>query len=317
MKTRSQAARFQMSLLLLLVVVAIAVVWVWKPDSVRDIYLTDVRTVVLNGAVILLFLLGVGQIYRALGHYAHEEEQVAAFIAHREDGVQSEVYFDEAPSSLLGDRFATIKELFDRGVPINHGAISAIMLAEESLFQSFPKFVHNVLILTGVFGTVSSLIIALLGASDVLQDALPGEGMSLMLLGMNTALTTTATAIVCYFFFTYFYQKMTDVQTWLFSRIERAALVHIIPEYAFDSESINHQTEHLIRELRDLSEQLGRDVTGIDRTLSELGEQRKAQLERWDELLAGQAGERERGHDVLAKLDGLRRTLVDGFRLRE
>ena len=128
---------------------------------------------------------------------------------------------------------------------------------------SFPRFVNNVLILTGVFGTVSSLIFALVGATDVLQTAVPGAGMGLLLLGMNTALTTTATAIVCYFFFTYFYHRFTDLQTWVISRLERAVLLYMVPDFTFEAETVNHQTKLLVEDVRELVVEMREGLGGI------------------------------------------------------
>ena len=79
--------------------------------------------------------------------------------------------------------------------------------------------------------------------------------------------------IIIYFFFTYFYQKLTDVQTYLFSQVERSVLMYMIPEFAFDPESINHQTEHLIKDVRglvrELHEKLMRGVRGDTATPGE------------------------------------------------
>jgi len=190
------------------------------------------------------------------------------------------------------------------------------MVAEESLYQSFPRFVNNVLILTGVFGTVTSLIIALVGASDVLQNTLPGEGMGVMLLGMNTALTTTATAIVCYFLFTYFYQKLSDVQTYLFSQLERAVLLHVVPEYVFEPEAVNLQTKQLVNEVRDLVTELRAGVGDVQRHLTLVHEHGESQLEKWSAALRGQGEQNQRIDTLLARLDQLRQVLIEGFRLR-
>ena len=317
MKTKSQRAMTQMSVVLSLSLIAAAVISIWKFDVVKDVFLGDLKPVFLNGVIVLLFFLGIGQLYRGLGHYAHEERAIARFVRLREEGYDNATIFAEPEdSSIIANRYHTIKNLFDRGVPINHSAISAIMVAEESLYQAFPKFVNNVLILTGVFGTVTSLIFALIGASDVLQAVLPGEGMGLMLLGMNTALTTTATAIVCYFFFTYFYQKMTDVQTYLFSQVEKAVLIYLIPDFAFDSEAVNHQTRALIDEVRNLVSEMRTGSREVEHTLARMSEFNVAQLQKWDTSLSGQEDQNSRLEGLLTRLDDVRRVLVEGFRLR-
>jgi len=317
MKTNSQRAITQMSFVLALAVVVAVVISIWKFNVVSNVFLGDLKPIFLNGVIVLLFFLGIGQLYRGLGHYAHEERAIARFVRLREEGYDNAAIFAElTDSSIIANRYHTIKNLFDRGVPINHSAISAIMVAEESLYQAFPKFVNNVLILTGVFGTVTSLIFALIGASDVLQAVLPGEGMGLMLLGMNTALTTTATAIVCYFFFTYFYQKMTDVQTYLFSQVEKAVLIYLIPDFAFDSEAVNHQTRALIEEVRSLVGEMHTGSREVEQTLARMNEYNDAQLQKWDTSLSGQEGQNSRLEGLLTRLDDVRRVLVEGFRLR-
>ena len=186
-------------LIILIVVFGFLIIGsIWQSELVRRIYFIDNKTIILNGIIFLLFFIGVIHLIRSFVHYSFEEKQIQTFISEKELG--NEVLIDTFPAdSIIAKRYSTVKDLYDRQVPIHHGAISSIMIAEESLHQSFPKFVNNVLILTGVFGTIVSLIFALVGASSVLQTALPGEGMGVMLLGMNTALTTTATAIVCYF----------------------------------------------------------------------------------------------------------------------
>jgi hypothetical protein len=317
MKTQSQRALLQMTAVLALAVATAVVVALVKMDVVRAVFLSDWRSITLNGVIVLLFTLGIGRLYQGFLHYAREERQVARFVRLKDEGQASEAVFTERHAeTIIARRYATIRKLFDRGVPINHSAISAITLAEESLYQSFPRFVNSVLILTGVFGTVTSLIVALVGASDIMQAALPGEGMGMMLRGMNTALTTTATAIVCFFFFNYFYQKLTDAQTYLFSQVERAVLLHMIPEFTFEPEAINHQTKHLIQGLERLVQELQQGVSDIGRAMTDLNAHNEIQLGKWERALAGQEHQQAKFEEILSRLDEMRSVLVEGFRLR-
>jgi len=316
MQTRSQRALVQMSFVLVVATVFFLALGLWKLSVVKDIFLGDPKPIILNGVILLLFLLGLGQLYRGLTHYAHEERAIARFTRLRSEGRQSDEIFAEArDSSIIADRYYTIRNLFQRGVPIDHSAISAIMVAQESMYQSFPRFVNNVLILTGVFGTVSSLIFALIGASNVLQTALPDEGMGLMLLGMNTALTTTATAIVCYFFFTYFYQKLTDVQTYLFSQVEQAVLLYVIPDFAFDSESINHETKALIQEVHNMVRVMQGGIGTMERTLVHLNDHNDTQIQKWDSILSRQEDQSRQLESLVSRMEDLRAVLMEGFRL--
>jgi len=317
MRTKGQQILIQMSVVLAIAAVTAGLVAVWKLDVISSLLLGDPKPAILNGIILLLFALGIGQLYRVLLRCTWQEQQINEYVYRREDGETNAVIFEELPrSALIAERYLTIRSLFERGVPIDHGAISAIMVAEESQHQTFPRFVNNVLILTGVFGTVTSLIFALIGASEVLQATVPGEGMGTVLLGMNTALTTTATAIVCYFFFTFFYQRLTDVQTHLFSRIEQAVLIHIVPDFAFESDTVDHQTKLLIEDVRVLVDGLRAGVGGIERVVATLGEQRDTELAQWRALASGHEQQQEAIRAVMERLDRLHETLNEGFRLR-
>jgi len=317
MRSRSLQAITQMSLILGLVVAALVVLAVWRWHEVHDVLLADWKSLALNGVVVVIFAVGVGQLYLAFGHYARQERILLGFRRERGHGRTVAEILDQ-PShrrSLLAGRYQTIRELFERGVPIDHGTISALSQADESSRQSFPRFVNNVLILTGVFGTVSSLIFALIGAGDVLRESVPNEGLGLMLLGMNTALTTTATAIVCYFLFSYFFMKLSDVQTAVLSGVERTVMLEIIPEFQFDSQTTEHQTKLLLNELAQLVMDMRRGVNSAVQTLADLDRDRRGEDGRWDEVLTAQAEQTRRLDGMLAALGDLDHRLVDGFRL--
>jgi len=316
MRSRSLQALFQMSMVLGAVLVAVAAMAFLRWDDLHHLILSDWRSAVLNGVVLLIFAVGTGQLYRAFSHYALEERALQTFERERSHGRTTRELLDEDRGrNLLTDRYNTIRALFDRGVPIDHGTISAIALADESTRQSFPRFVNNVLILTGVFGTVSSLIFALIGASEVLSAAMPGEGLGLMLLGMNTALTTTATAIVCYFLFSYFYQKLTDVQTAVLSHVERTVMLEIVPEFQFETQAVDHQTKLLLNELSQLVMDIRRGVNTAQHALGDLERRNERETGRWDDVLMRQDAQNQRLDGLLQSLNDVDRRLADGFRL--
>jgi hypothetical protein len=305
-----------MSLVLATVAAVVVVVAVWRWEYVSGVFLSDWKSVLLNGLVVVIFALGVMQLYRAFGHYAQQERALLDFEDQRRQGRTTVEILDGASDrTQLHDRYRLVKSLFERGVPIDHGAIAAIAVAEDSTRHAFPRFVNNVLILTGVFGTVSSLIFALIGASDVLRAAVPGEGLGLMLLGMNTALTTTATAIVCFFMFSYFYQRLIVVQTTLASRLERTMLIEVIPEFRFEPEVVEHQTKILLSELSQLVMEIRRGVTGAQHALTDLEARGDRDANRWQAALVGQQEQNQRLDALAAALVDIKQLLREGFRL--
>lgn len=316
MTSRSHRLLTQMGIVAAFAAVASITILALKFESVVNWALEDYRPLLLNGIILILFTLGTWQLFRAVRHYQAQENLIADFIRARQDGLNTDAAFSALPAQgLLADRYHTIRELFQKSGPIDHGAISAIMMAEESMHQSFPRFVNNVLILTGVFGTVSSLILALVGAGDVLQTNSADSGMGLLLLGMNTALTTTATAIVCYFFFTFFFHRLTDLQTWVFSRLERACLLYILPEFTSEPDAVNHQTKLLLEEIRVMVQEM-RQHFGLDDDPIFLSRSHADQPEdHGPALLAALEKQNQALAASQSRLDQLQRTLVDGFRL--
>jgi hypothetical protein len=315
MKTKSKNALIQMLVVLFVFIVFSVLTSIWKTELVTSIYFIDEKTIILNGIIFVLFLMGIIHLIKAFRHYSFEEKQIVAFIRGKE--TEGENFIENISfESIIAKRYFSIKDLYDRQVPIHHGALSSIMAAEESLYQSFPKFVNNVLILTGVFGTIVSLIFALVGATTVLETAVPGEGMGVMLLGMNTALTTTATAIVCFFLFTYFYQRFTDIQTYVFGKIEEAVITYIVPEFSFDSEAINYRTQLLIKELNDLVGELKTGSGFIQDSLAGLNDHNQQYLEKMSALITRHDSQMVKTENVIDKLEKIKDVLVNGFRLK-
>jgi len=316
MAPRSRQILAQMAIVLVAAVIVAVMVFLWKVDAAAAVLFGDPRPLILNGVILILFALGVWQLFKGVKHYARQEAQITEFIERRAEGYPTEQVLAEFDDpSLLRERYTTIKELFEGGGPVDHGAISSIMLAGESLHLSFPRFVNNVLILAGVFGTVSSLIFALVGASDVLQTAVPGSGMGLMLLGMNTALTTTATAIVCYFFFTYFFHRFTDLQTWVVSRLERAALLYMVPDFTFEPEAVNNQAKLLVEDVRQLVTEMRKGLGGIEGAVARIDESSRGRHEQGAAIIARQETQNTKLDESLAQLAALRSVLIEGFRL--
>jgi len=299
-------------------IAVLLIIGTWNFDFLNRVYFAKQATplgIILNGFIVTLFLLGLLKIITALRHYSFEEEQVDIFL----EGSEADdryVLSILSPDSIIYRRHRKTKNLFDKKVPINHGAIVSAMLAEESLYLSFPKFVNNILILSGVFGTIVSLILALTGAGAVLKASTTGEGMWLIIHGMNTALNTTATAIVCFFFFTYFFHKLTDVQTYVFGKIEKAVMLYIVPEFAFDSETVNYNTQKMIKNLSELAENINERSRIITDAVSSLNEHNAAQAEKTD-LLAKRQGEAlQNSQAMVSMLEKIRETLEAGFRLK-
>jgi len=204
---------------------------------------------IVNGSILLLFLIGIVRLVLLLLRYSREESALARFIKNIQN--KEKLPTDHInKNSLIYNRYLSVVEISKHNVAINHSALASTLVATESSRLSLPRFISNILILTGVFGTIISLSIALLGASDIIDSADGISGMSVVIHGMSTALSTTSTAIICYLFFGYFYMKLTDVQTQLLSGIEQATTLYIMPRFTYQTDNMLHEVGNLVKALR-------------------------------------------------------------------
>ncbi len=240
-----------------------------------NLYLKNQETntgFIVNGSSLGLFIIGLLRLIMLLLRYSREEYALARFIQNMQDDVTLPTE-RISKKSLIYNRYVSVLEISKHNVAVNHSALASVLVATESTRLSLPRFISNILILTGVFGTIISLSIALMGASDIIDSADGISGMSIVIHGMSTALSTTATAIVCYLFFGYFYMKLTDVQTELLSGIEQATTLYIMPRFTYQTDSMLHEVGNLVKALHEAASVMADtqvDFAEAGRNLSEL-----------------------------------------------
>jgi hypothetical protein len=217
--------------------------------------LTDVG-ITINGAILGLLIIGLGNILVNLLRYRREETAIARFVKNVE-ALKPDLMEGLPADSIVARRHTTLQSIQHANGEINHGALAAMLNADEATRFGLIRFINNILILTGVFGTIVSLSIALLGASDLIDsaDASLG-GMGLVIHGMSTALSTTITAIVSYVVFGYFYTRLNDVQTHFLSGIEHLTSVYLLPHYIKSSDDIVHKMSDLIKSVINAADRL-------------------------------------------------------------
>jgi len=279
---------------------------IWKFELINTVYFKDQLTqmgLVINGAIIVLFLLGLLRTIGILFSYMREETALSHFVRNLDKRQDADPVKGVNASSLIARRYESMRRLHEARTPINQNALAATLVASESTRNGLPRFIHNILILTGVFGTIVSLSMALVGASDVLENAISATGMGMVIHGMSTALSTTITAIVCYVFFGYFYQRMTDAQTNLISGIEQVTTTYLMPRFQVQTDNVLYEFTGLIRSLQGLVDQMHKSQRGFEATQDQLADT----LELY----------RNKVEDLDERLVTIVRQLRAGFRLRD
>ena len=257
--------------------------------------------IIINGAIVALFLVGVGNVCLQLMRYRNEEIAMATFIGNVE--VQKADFLEGLRAdSMIAQRHLALKTIESANGEINHSALAAMLTADEATRFGFIRFVNNILILTGVFGTIVSLSIALLGASDLIDsaDASLG-GMGLVIHGMSTALSTTITAIVSYAIFGYFFTRLNDVQMHCLSGIEHLTAVYLLPRYVRSNDDIVHKLSDLIKSV----------VLATDKLKQTQDTYHDAAVTLQQTIAANQL----QSDRFAAELEEIKRILRDGFRL--
>jgi len=277
----------------------------WQADFLLGLYTENQAGRVgyfINGAIALLFLCGIARVAWLLLRYHGEERAVNIFVHNLRTLVEPPVRgVDE--SAIIAARYATLNEMYERRAVINHSALAATLLAGESGKVSFPRFVNNILILTGVFGTIVSLSIALLGASDMITSTTELGGLGTVIQGMSTALSTTITAILAFLFFGYFYLRLQDVQTSFLARVEHVTATLLLPRF-------QHAPESVINDYSDMLHSVGDLVNRFSVIQDALLDTQK----NVDALLGALHSEIPQGR---AALDEIVQLLRSGFRLRD
>lgn len=266
---------FSRNILLRLVILlaAVSAVLAFNLDFIQQVYFRDQLThtgLIINASIFGLFFLGMLKMIVTLLRYRREEKALATFLDALDE--KRDPTGLVAEKTLINRRFETLRQLNRQGAPINHNALAAMLQANESTRISFPKFINNILILTGVFGTIVSLSIALIGASNLLDVSTGMGDMGLVFHGMSTALSTTITAIVSYFIYGYFYLKLSDALTHLLSGIEQATSIYLLPIYSRDEKGVLRDVSDLIRGLRDVSDGMQSAQISLSAAASELRE---------------------------------------------
>ncbi len=246
---------------------------VWQRPFLYEVYFNhQVGNVglVINGGILLLFLAGLVRLVSLFFRYSREEQMLNRFILNIRQKVEPSQGVDT--HSLIVQRYRTLLDLYNRRTQINHNALAATLMAGESSLNGFPRFVNSVLILTGVFGTIVSLSIALLGASDMISSITEISGLGTVIHGMSTALSTTMTAIVTYLFFGYFYLRLTDTQTYLISRIEDITATVLLPRFQIQQETVVKDFSDVIRAAAALVKKLDASQQKYEETADRLAE---------------------------------------------
>ena len=291
----------------------------WKFDFINAIYFRDQLTptgLIINGSIIGIFILGLLRIIGILFSYSGEEKAMRQFMTNLKEEVDP--IYDISEKRIIAHRYQTMETLHRSNTPINHNALATTLVASESTRNSFPKFINNTLILTGVFGTIVSLSIALIGASDLLASAIDVNGMGLIIHGMSTALSTTITAIVCYIFFGYFYMKLTDVQSNLVSGIEQITATHLMPRFQVQTESVLFEFSGLIRSLQSLMGQMSASQKSFQNLALEMRDS-QSNIENLEGAMdtALRNLYEDKIHPVAKELEDIKHLLKSGFRLTE
>ena len=291
--------------MILLATAAIAL-GIWKYDLINAVYFKDQLTAtgwVINGVILALFLVGLLRTIGILLIYMREEGALTRFVRNVDKRPDLDPLKGVANNTMIARRYATMRRLHEARSPINQNALAATLVASESTRNGLPRFINNILILSGVFGTIVSLSMALIGASDVLENAISATGMGLVIHGMSTSLSTTITAIVCYVFFGYMYQRLTDAQTNLISGVEQVTTAYLMPKFQVQTDNVLYEFTGLIRSLQGLVDQLQQSQIGFESTQDQLADTIALYRGKIDSL---------DGH-----LDTIQHQLRAGFRLRD
>ncbi len=246
-KSSAKSTLFQV----VLVILAIAALVVVNLPTILNFYENgDISKVgfIINGIILTLFFFGIIRIIMVLVRYVIQHGILLQLTGLLKENAKDPTA--RLPQkSLAVERYKAVSWVVNQDAPVNQEALAASANARENTRLTFIRFVHSTLILAGVFGTVVSLSMALIGAAGLLNSPEGVKEMSTIIGGMSSALSSTITAIVCFFIFAYFYLRLNDARIQLLTSIEDMTSMFLIPK-------VTHTEDGMIRQITQLSESL-------------------------------------------------------------
>lgn len=203
---------------------------------------------IIDGIIFALFFVGMLRMVMVLFRYISEHRTLLQLISYLKENAKNPIA--RLPqNSIAVERYKAVKWVAQQGSPVNQQALAASTNAYENSRLTLVRFVHSTLILAGVFGTVVSLSMALIGAAGLLNSPEGVKEMGSIISGMSSALSSTIVAIVCFFIFAYFYLRLNDSRIQLLTHVEDMTSLYLIPK-------VSHSEEGMIQQIAELTASL-------------------------------------------------------------
>ena len=244
---------------------------------------TDIGLIV-NAAIAALFLASLARMLFLLLRYLREERAVAEFQGQIDFGL-TDAGLEPIEDSLVARRHRMLQRVQGGAAPVDQPALAGLLWQQEQARLGLVRLVHSLLILLGVFGTVAALSLSLVGAAELFTAPQSVDGITVVVRGMATALSTTMTAIAAYLVLAFVFSRLSVSQAHVCQQIETLTLQRLLPMTA--------------RLSGDLAADLGRLVAEMQAVARSLAEARGAAAP----------------EPLREELERIRATLRDGFRL--
>ena len=143
--------------------------------------------------------------------------------------------------------------------------------------------------------------LALVGASELLSFPQNGGGVSLVIRGMATALSTTMTAIAAYLVLTLIFSRLAASQSSVCQQIELLTLRRLLPLVSRQGGNLVHALALRLKDLNEVATALAEVQDRLTSHLEALRHERHVQ--------------NEHGRKLMEALQSVDQTLRKGFRL--
>ena len=135
-----RAIRLSLTLMFVLALFGIALLW-WKLDFINQVYFRDQLTatgIVINGAIVTLFLVGLAKMVVSFLFYHGEERALLQFLGNFERAPRNPLEGVD-PDSIIYRRFATLKRLLLPGPSRGVKPAGSVLLRRKMLVPGGEK----------------------------------------------------------------------------------------------------------------------------------------------------------------------------------